>query len=187
MKLLSGCGWHWKIFVFRPVESGSPVWEIDTIKTNERFIRQWITCDGILMVVFRPAELTDRDAVLSLAVAFAASFSVEASAFDASFATLLQSPDAFVGVAAEADRIVGYLLGFDHYTFYANGRVAWVEEIMVAPDVRLHGVGRLLMENFEQWARSRCGKLIALATRRAEPFYRRLGYDASATYLRKLL
>ena len=139
------------------------------------------------MVTIRRAQFADREAVFSLASSFAASFSVEPTAFDASLAAILQSPDAFLGVAEDNGNVVGYVLGFDHHTFYANGRVAWVEELMVAPEVRLRGVGRLLMETFEEWARSRRVKLIALATRRAELFYQRLGYDASATYLRKLL
>jgi len=40
------------------------------------------------------------------------------------------------------------LLGFDHHTFYANGRVSWVEEIMVSEDYRRRGVGRLFDEEF---------------------------------------
>jgi len=139
------------------------------------------------MPAIRPAQLTDHDALFSLAGAFATSFAVERSAFESSLATLLQSPDAFLAVAADGDRVVGYVLGFDHPTFYANGRVAWVEEIMVSEESRRQGVGRQLMASFEHWARSRQSKLIALATRRAAPFYQRLGYEESATYFRKLL
>jgi len=58
---------------------------------------------------------------------------------------------------------------------------------MVSEDVRRRGVGRRLMESFEQWARSRQSKLIALATRRAAQFYQSIGYDESATYFRRLL
>ncbi len=43
------------------------------------------------------------------------------------------------------------------------------------------------MDGFEQWASSRESKLIALATRRAAPFYLALGYDESAIYFRKLI
>ena len=43
------------------------------------------------------------------------------------------------------------------------------------------------MEEFEQWARSRGSKLVALATRRAAAFYLELGYEESAGYFRKLL
>jgi GNAT superfamily N-acetyltransferase len=135
----------------------------------------------------RPAQLSDGEALFLLAKAFAISFAIERPAFEASFAELLQSPDAFIAVASDAGRVVGYVLGFDHHTFYANGRVSWVEEIMVSEDYRRRGVGQLLMESFEQWARDRQSKLIALATRRAAPFYRSIGYEESATYFRRLL
>jgi hypothetical protein len=43
-----------------------------------------------------------------------------------------------------------------------------------------------LMSAFEQWAAAQGCALIALATRRAAPFYRALGYEESATYFRKV-
>ena len=72
-------------------------------------------------------------------------------------------------------------------SFYANGRVAWVEEIMVDADYRKMEIGRSLMQSFEGWATDRDAKLVALATRRAGKFYKALGYEESATYWRKLL
>jgi GNAT superfamily N-acetyltransferase len=139
------------------------------------------------MLTIRSAQFADSDALFTLAGAFATSFSVERSSFESSFAALLQSPDALIVVASDSGRVVGYVLGFDHHTFYANGRVSWVEEIMVTDDVRRRGIGRQLMESFEQWAKSRQSKLIALATRRAASFYQSIGYDESATYFRRLL
>src|SRR5580704_17159545 len=139
------------------------------------------------MITIRRAEPQDCEAVLCLASAFATSFAVERSAFESSFPILLQEPNSFLVVALDDTKIVGYVLGFDHFTFFANGRVSWVEEIMVAENIRRSGIGRRLVEAFEQWARRRESKLVALATRRAEPFYSSIGYDPSATYLRKLL
>lgn len=139
------------------------------------------------MFSIRPARSTDSDALFSLASLFATSFSVARPAFESFFDALLQSPEARIAVASDTSRVVGYLLGFDQHTFYANGRVAWVAEIMVCEDVRRRGVGRQLMESFEQWARSRQSKMIALATRRAAPFYQSIGYVESATYFKKLL
>jgi hypothetical protein len=43
------------------------------------------------------------------------------------------------------------------------------------------------MTAFEQWSAARDCVLVALATRRAMPFYLALGYEESATYLRKVL
>ena len=62
-----------------------------------------------------------------------------------------------------------------------------MEEVFVRGDLRGRGIGRALMTEFERWARGRGCALVALATRRAAPFYHALGYEDSATYLRKLL
>jgi GNAT superfamily N-acetyltransferase len=79
------------------------------------------------------------------------------------------------------------VLGFDHYTFFANGRVAWVEELMVREPFRRQNIGQCLMQAFEAWAKARGCKLVGLATRRAAAFYQAIGYEESATYFRKLL
>ena len=137
--------------------------------------------DGI-----RAATRGDADAVLALATAFATSFSVDVTAFGWSFAAVLDDPDACLLVAESRDQVVGYVLGFVHVTFYANGPVAWVEEITVREADRRGGVGRRLMAAFETWATDRDARLVALATRRATAFYEALGYQASATYFRRL-
>lgn len=137
----------------------------------------------------RPAVPADADAVLELATAFATSFRVEPATFRASFATLLDAPDARLLVVTHPDdgRVVGYVLGFVHPTFYANGPVAWVEEITVEASLRRAGIGRALMAAFEAWATAREARLVALATRRAAAFYAALGYEESAIYHRKRL
>ncbi len=83
--------------------------------------------------------------------------------------------------------IVGYLLGFDHPAFYANGRVAYVEEVAVRDDRHGEGIGRRLMDAFEVWAVSRSAVLVTVATRRAREFYVAIGYEETATLFRKLL
>jgi len=135
----------------------------------------------------RRVDVSDREAVLGLAAAFATSFSVEPQAFAKNFTTLLHHPDAALLVVEVETQVVAYILGFVHPTLYANGMVAWVEELMVHPGWRRQGIGRHLMEAFEVWARSRQARLIALATRRAADFYRSLNYSESAIYFRKLL
>jgi len=65
--------------------------------------------------------------------------------------------------------------------------VGWVEEVFVRPRERGRGTGQALMSAFEQWAAGHGCALVALATRRAAPFYRALGYEQSAIYHRKLL
>ena len=115
------------------------------------------------------------------------SFPFRRASFDTSYATLLAAGDSCLLVAATADDCLGYLLGFRHLTFIANGPVGWVEEVLVRPEHRQAGIGRALMTAFEEWAAVRGCALVALATRRAAPFYRALGYEESAAYLRKVL
>ena len=135
----------------------------------------------------REAARGDASALSRLAAELATSFPFSRAAFDAAFSALRTAGDACLLVAAQGDRLRGYLLGFDHETFFANGRVAWVEELMVESGHRRAGIGRALMEEFERRSAARGCKLIALATRRAAPFYRAIGYQESAAYLRKML
>ena len=48
--------------------------------------------------------------------------------------------------------LVGYIAGDAHETFYAGGKIAWVDEILVVANERRRGVGRALMAEFENWA-----------------------------------
>lgn len=137
--------------------------------------------------MIRRAEQNDMDAVLGLAKEFATSFDVDENLFRASFGELIVARHTHFAVAEEEGRIIGYVLAFSHHAFYANGRVAWVEEITVHGDWRRRGVGKSLMQSAEDWAADQGCRLIALATRRAANFYEALGYQASATYFKKPL
>jgi GNAT superfamily N-acetyltransferase len=137
--------------------------------------------------MIRRADPRDEEPLLGLAREFATSFEVDAAAFRASFAALLADPHAFLAVAEAGDTVIGYVLAFSHVTLYANGRVAWVEELMVDAGCRKQGVGRVLIQSAEAWAEERGCRLVALATRRAAAFYEALEYEPSATYYRKLL
>ena len=135
----------------------------------------------------RPADASDAAAVADLASELAQSFTFARTRFDRSYPALLASDGACLLLAVNGHDHLGYLLGFEHLTFYANGPVAWVEEVFVRGQHRGCGVGRALMSAYEQWAISRDCALVALATRRAAPFYRALGYEESALYHRKIL
>ena len=140
--------------------------------------------------MIRAAVPADESQVAALAAALAQSFPFSPAAFAASYPALLAAPDACLLVADTADTgagLAGYLLGFRHLTFFANGPVGWVEEILVTEAGRGQGTGRALMAAFEAWAVDHGCALAALATRRAAPFYRALGYEESAIYFRKLL
>ncbi len=136
----------------------------------------------------RLAKPTDRATVWPLARDLATSFRLERAAFDASFRALVGAEHALVLVAETPGvGVVGYLLAHCHGTFLANGPVAWVEEVMVAPQVRRTGVGRALMARAERWSRTVGAAYVALASRRAGDFYLALGYEDSAVFYRKML
>ena len=137
--------------------------------------------------IIRSATLTDEPAVHSLAAEMATSFVVERESFRRSLGELLASGNAVLLVAETGGEVSGYVLGFTHPAFYANGRVAWVEEIAVRPEQRRQRIGALLIEEFERRSFEAGAKLVALATRRAADFYLAIGYEESATYFRKLL
>jgi GNAT superfamily N-acetyltransferase len=135
----------------------------------------------------REARPGDADDVARLAAELAMSFEFAAARFRDNYPALLADDGACLLLAVSGREIVGYLLGFRHLTFYANGPVGWVEEVVVRDQDRGRGIGRVLMDAFEQWAVARDCALVALATRRAAPFYLALGYEESATYFRKVL
>jgi len=137
--------------------------------------------------LIRHAVADDAEGVAGLAAEFAQSFAFDPERFRVSYPALLADDGACLLLAANGQKTAGYLLGFRHLTFYANGPVGWVEEIVVRRQDRGQGIGRILMNAFEQWAAAERCTLIALATRRAAPFYRALGYEESATYFRRAL
>ena len=137
--------------------------------------------------VIREVTINDAAALFALVENFATSFRAEREEFEICLKHLMSDECAWLRVAECGGQVVGYCLGFDHHAFYANGRVSWVEEIMVDAKFRRTGLGTALMNAFEEWARSRGAKLVGLATRRAAPFYTALQYEESAIYFRKLL
>ena len=139
------------------------------------------------MYDIREAINSDSEQVFLLSSKLATSFVVEERSFIRAFEEVVSSKNSSLLVAESASKIIGYLLGYEHYAFYSNGRIAGTEEIFVIPDWRGKGVGRALMASFEKRARARGAVLATTATRRAAPFYEAIGYEDSACYFRKLL
>lgn len=138
-------------------------------------------------VRIRPAVAGDRTQLLPLARELATSYDVDGASFGAALDGVLAAPTNLVLVAERGPHLVGYALAQLHHTFHANGVVVWVEEVMVDCASRGGGVGRDLMTEIEAWGVRNGAAYVALATRRAEDFYRALGYEPSATYLKRVL
>jgi hypothetical protein len=81
--------------------------------------------------IIRKAEIRDLDAIFVLLKEFNISFQPDRNASEESARQLVADELAWLAVAEVDGSVVGYCLGFDHPTFYANGRVSWIEEIMV--------------------------------------------------------
>ncbi|MEW1956804.1 GNAT family N-acetyltransferase [Kineococcus sp. NPDC059986] len=139
-------------------------------------------------VLVRPALAEDEEALWPLAVELATSFVPERAAFARSLAHVLRDETATLLVAVTGQgRVVGYVHALVHPAFHANGNVGWVEEVVVDPEFRGTGCGRVLVEAAEAWACGAGAAYVALATRRAAEFYGALEYEESAVYFRKLL
>ena len=89
----------------------------------------------------------------------------------------LPDPSSCLFVAEHEGQLVGYVSRYCHPTFYAGGPTAWVDELLVSEPRRRTGIGRQLMDAFEQWAQDRRCVLVSLATRGAVAFYERRGYS----------
>lgn len=135
----------------------------------------------------RTAHAQDEPAIYELAAEMATSFVVERESFRRSFVAVLESDTALLLASETGGAVTGYVLGFVHSTFYANGRVAAVEEIAVAQELRRQHIGTMLMTEFEHRSLDMGVGVVSLATRRAGDFYSSIGYDESAAYYRKIL
>jgi len=125
-------------------------------------------------------------AALALVRSFAISSQPERSRFERTLEELLGRSDTLAIVAEDGQaNVIGYLLASSHETFFANGPVVWIEEVMVSESGRRQGVGPQLLSAAEAWAAAIPTAYIALAGRRAAEFYVAAGYEESATYFRK--
>ncbi|NAZ82260.1 GNAT family N-acetyltransferase [Kineococcus sp. R8] len=136
----------------------------------------------------RRARAADEEAVWPLARDLATTAVLDRATFARSLQRLLHQRDAALIVATTGTEVIGYVHVLAHPAFHANGDVAWVEEVMVAPAHRGAGWGAHLMAAAEEWAVAVAGAAyLCLATRRAAPFYLALGYEESAAYFKKTL
>ncbi|HKS47122.1 MAG TPA: GNAT family N-acetyltransferase [Amycolatopsis sp.] len=136
----------------------------------------------------RHAELADAHAVFELVCQFAVSYRPHRALFDQHY-ELVMAAMTYDGtddllVAEDADVVIGYALAGRFLTFYANGPVSELRELMVAPAHRGRGVGRQLVEAVIARARAAGAAEVVVTTRRAKDYYRKLGFEETATLLK---
>ncbi len=139
------------------------------------------------MITVRNPFLSDVHLVLKLAKNFPVPEPLNESKFVETWNEKLKDPNSYIGVAETENEIIGYVSGYLHSCFYANGSTFWVDEIFVTESERGKGVGQLLMDSIEDWVKDRDCKLISLATSGADDFYTKIGYQCSARYFKKYL
>jgi GNAT superfamily N-acetyltransferase len=139
------------------------------------------------MIKYRKAILKDERNLFALAKNLATSFVPNEKDFNNVYPLLLNDKNVDIYVTEYESKLIGYVLAFHHYTFYANGLVSWVEELYVDEEYRGNNIGKALMQLVEDGAKIRNSKLIALATRRASKFYEAIGYEKSATYYKRTI
>jgi GNAT superfamily N-acetyltransferase len=138
-------------------------------------------------LIIRNAQYSDLDSLFKMRNLFATSFEIDYSNFSKAYENLIKNEEAFLVLIELYTLPIGYIVGFDHYTLFANGRVSWIEEIYITEEHRRKGYASKLVSEFENWGKSRNSRLIAMATRRANKFYLALGYEESALYFRKII
>jgi N-acetylglutamate synthase-like GNAT family acetyltransferase len=138
-------------------------------------------------VLIRPARPSDSGALFPLVEQFATSYRPDRAAFDRHYPRLLAADHADLVVAERDGRVVGYALAFKLLTLYANGIVAELQELMVAPEHRKRGIGRRLVIDIMDRARAAGAVEVTVPTRRARDYYLRLGFEETATYLKRKL
>ena len=139
------------------------------------------------MISLLKVSESDADDIFEMAGELSMSFEVGGKHELSDFHRVLKDDETIFLIARIASVAVGYLYGNTHYAFYAAQNIAWIEELYVREAYRRNGIATSLLKHAEQIANERKAALISAATRRAEQFYERSGYQRSAHYFRKLL
>jgi GNAT superfamily N-acetyltransferase len=139
------------------------------------------------MVKTRPAQTSDASRLFVLVGQFATPTPPDEAVFSDCFRSKLSDPASCIALAERDQLLVGYLSGYCHPAFYASGKAAWVDEVLVTSMFRGQGIGRMLVRAFEQWAQEQGCVLVSLATAGSRGSYERLGYTSKAAYYKKYL
>ncbi len=91
--------------------------------------------------------------------------------------------------AAPTGEPLGYVLTTTRLDYFTRRPSAHIEVLVVDPGARGHGVGALLIDGAERWARGSGIDQITLnvfaRNQRARAFYDRLGYQEETVHYRK--
>ncbi|MCZ0991041.1 GNAT family N-acetyltransferase [Streptomyces diastatochromogenes] len=136
----------------------------------------------------RPATPADSAAVWRLLNGFVTSYRPDRAVFeDVTFPQVLKSAaegGAEFLVAERDSATVGYVLAVRMPTLFAGGTVLELLELTVDAGLRGGGIGSALIRAVQARAEAAGDVEVTVPTRRAGEFYRRLGFDETATYFK---
>jgi GNAT superfamily N-acetyltransferase len=135
----------------------------------------------------RAAAESDLDAMTQLVgrlFALEPDFAFDPAKVRHALALLLTREEAAaLWVAEQAGRVIGMCTAQIVLSTAEGGPVAWVEDVVVSPDQRGRGIGRLLLDAVTTWAKRRgITRLQLLADHENEAalgFYRRLDWQTT--------
>ncbi|MQY32352.1 hypothetical protein SRB17_03000 [Streptomyces sp. RB17] len=141
------------------------------------------------VLTVRPARPADAEDIYRLLSGFVTSYRPERGLFDR--VALPRVLDAAANGSAEflvaedgSGVVVGYVLGLRMPTLFAGGTVLEVLELTVDATVRGRGTGSALIRAVQARAEDARDVEVTVPTRRAAGFYRGLGFQETASYLK---
>lgn len=90
----------------------------------------------------------------------------------------------FFGISHDK-KLIGYISGYIHTLIYANGKVAYIDEIVIDKDFRKNGYGKALISEFENRVRQHSVKFVTVSSRLVPGFYEKIGYEYVGIYFKK--
>ena len=144
-------------------------------------------------MIIRPAVLEDEGALLRLIEelfeppgAIAPGYTVERGR--AGFHSAVENNYADVLLACEGDNVVGLASVYADILSIRYGPRCWLQDLIVASNQRSRGVGKLLLDAAQEWARDRGCTHLELASgggrQDAHRFYLREGMAQSYNFFR---
>lgn len=141
-------------------------------------------------MIIRPAKSEDYDAVMRLYNGFVAEDRYSKHDND-SFRKVLASPSSRLFVADDDGKLIGFAAVSTRFIVRYPRPIAELDELFVDPEARAHGVGSLLMEAVEAFAREQhCYRLYiesAYEHKIGHSFYEHLGYKNNGYHFLKNL
>lgn len=135
-------------------------------------------------MTIRPAQIEDREVLYKLLCQFVWSTTPDRQAFDKNFPLILGDRNTHLRVAEEDGLVLGYSLSVLQWTLYANGPIGLLQELMVAPEHRGKGIGKMLITALIDEAKQAGAMEITVPTRRAKDYYPRFGFTEIAGYFK---